>query len=171
MKIKIIDLLNKWANGEKLPERICYEGTIYELVDNNIYDWYKSAEYNDESNFLDNVIATRAFLNNYVEIIEEPTIEKLEDRIERAVEFLETQYNTYPNGEMWRDALKNILQEKNADDVYKPFIEDNKKLEKIDFTTLNTQKAKNRAMKDAINKIIDEINSTKGDKICREKLQ
>lgn len=36
-------------------------------------------------------------------------------------------------------------------------IEESKKLEKIDFKTLNTQKEKNRAMKDMINKIIDEI--------------
>ncbi len=106
----------------------------------------------------------RTFMNldKEVEIIEEnPTVEKLEDRIEKALEFLETQYNTYPNGETWRGALKNILQGKSADDVYEPFIEDNKKLEKIDFKTLNTQKEKNRAMKDTINKIIDEINKLK----------
>ena len=34
-------------------------------------------------------------------------------------------------------------------------------IEKIDFGTLNTQKEKNRAMKDAINKLIDEINKLK----------
>lgn len=37
---------------------------------------------------------------------------------------------------------------------YKPF-ED--KIEKIDFRTLNTQKEKNRVMKDTINKIIDKL--------------
>lgn len=40
-------------------------------------------------------------------------------------------------------------------------IEDPKKIEKIDFRTLNTQKEKNRAMKDAINKLIDEIKNLK----------
>ena len=40
-------------------------------------------------------------------------------------------------------------------------IEEPKKIEKIDFGTLNTQKEKNRAMKDAINKLIDEINNLK----------
>lgn len=40
-------------------------------------------------------------------------------------------------------------------------IEEDKKIEKIDFGTLNTQKEKNRAMKDTINKLIDEINKLK----------
>ena len=40
-------------------------------------------------------------------------------------------------------------------------IEEPNKIEKIDFGTLNTQKEKNRAMKDTINKLIDEINNLK----------
>ncbi len=40
-------------------------------------------------------------------------------------------------------------------------IEEPKKIEKIDFGTLNTQKEKNRAMKDTINELIDEINKLK----------
>lgn len=40
-------------------------------------------------------------------------------------------------------------------------IEEPKKIEKIDFGTLNTQKEKNRVMKDTINKLIDEINNLK----------
>lgn len=40
-------------------------------------------------------------------------------------------------------------------------IEEPKKIEKIDFRTLNTQKEKNRVMKDTINKLIDEINNLK----------
>lgn len=40
-------------------------------------------------------------------------------------------------------------------------IEEPKKIKKIDFGTLNTQKEKNRAMKDTINKLIDEINNLK----------
>ena len=40
-------------------------------------------------------------------------------------------------------------------------IKEPKKIEKIDFRTLNTQKEKNRAMKDTINKLIDEISNLK----------
>ena len=44
---------------------------------------------------------------------------------------------------------------------YVEIIEEPKKIEKIDFGTLNTQKEKNRAIKDTINKLIDEINNIK----------
>ena len=37
--------------------------------------------------------------------------------------------------------------------------DEEKKIKKIDFRTLNTQKEKNRAMKDTINELIDEINN------------
>ena len=37
-------------------------------------------------------------------------------------------------------------------------IEEYNKIEKIDFRTLNTQKEKNRVMKDTINEIIDKVN-------------
>ena len=43
-------------------------------------------------------------------------------------------------------------------------IEESNKIEKIDFGTLNTQKEKNRVMKDTINKLIDEINNLKENK-------
>ena len=47
---------------------------------------------------------------------------------------------------------------------YVEIVEEDKKLEKIDFRTLNTQKEKNRAMKDTINQLIDEINKLKENK-------
>lgn len=132
----------------------------------NNYDGYVTKESlkrtPDAQTYLMDRYRTFMNLDKEVEIIEEkPTVKKSEDRIEKALEFLETQYNTYPNGEMWRGALKNILQGKSADDVYEPFIEDNKKLGKIEFKTLNTQKEKNRAMKDAINELIDTVNKLK----------
>lgn len=42
-------------------------------------------------------------------------------------------------------------------------IEEDKKIEKIDFRTLNTQKEKNRVMKDTINQIIDKLNEMSDD--------
>ena len=157
--MKIIDLVAKYVNGEEMPKKIRYDGSIFEY--NEFQEDYMP-EYG-KNGLLDLVRMFGSFTED-IEIIEEkPTVEKSEDRIEKALEFLETQYNTYPNGEMWRGALKNILQGKSADDVYEPFIEDNKKLGKIDFKTLNTQKEKNRAMKDAINELIDEINKLKED--------
>lgn len=158
--MKIIDLVANYLNGEEMPKKIRYDGSIFEY--NEFQEDYMP-EYG-KNGLLDLVRMFSSFTED-IEIIEEkPTVEKSEDRIENALEFLETQYNTYPNGEMWRGALKNILQGKSADDVYEPFIEDNKKLEKIDFKTLNTQKEKNRAMKDAINELIDTVNKLKESK-------
>lgn len=75
MKIKIIDLLVKIANGEEVPEKIKYDGIvlIYEVEIQDYWCYYdkflfeyKFAECND-------------FLNEYVEIVKEPKkIEKLE---------------------------------------------------------------------------------------------
>lgn len=44
---------------------------------------------------------------------------------------------------------------------YVEIIEESKKIEKIDFGTLNTQEEKNKVMKDTINQLIDEINNLK----------
>ena len=100
MKIKIIDLLNKIANGEEIPRTIRWYDKFYNDYD-EISNNYKAFVYGKLEN---NVWG----LNDEIEILEEP-----------------------------------------------------KKIEKIDFGTLNTQKEKNRAMKDAINKLIDEINNLK----------
>lgn len=74
MKIKVIDLLVKIANGEEIPKRIKYENNIYIHIDNYCY-------YCDETNLIlsDNIFAEYSKLNDYVEIIEEPKkIEKLD---------------------------------------------------------------------------------------------
>ena len=104
MKIKIIDLLNKIANGEEVPEKVIFDGYIFEKDLKTDYTCFvKSGEI---KYLLNEVFLSQ--LNDEIEIIEEP-----------------------------------------------------KKIEKIDFGTLNTQKEKNKAMKDAINKLIDEINNLK----------
>lgn len=37
-------------------------------------------------------------------------MKELQERIDDAIFFLETEYNTYPSGEEWRKALKRILE-------------------------------------------------------------
>ena len=67
-------------------------------------------------------------------------------------------YYSYYGGGLFEHKFgncKNFLNDEVA------IIEEDKKIEKIDFGTLNTQKEKNRAMKDTINKLIDEINNLK----------
>ena len=105
MKIKIIDLLNKIANGEELPKKIKFLNSIWEYCKDGSTQDYINDYYTCLMGF---VAINKVDLNDEAEIIEEP-----------------------------------------------------KKIEKIDFGTLNTQKEKNRAMKDTINELIDEINKLK----------
>lgn len=72
MKIKIIDLLNKIANGEEVPKKIKWLGQIYEYSNSNRFyyqnSWSMYRDFYTEGNCL----------NDEVEIIEEPKkIEKI----------------------------------------------------------------------------------------------
>lgn len=74
MKIKIIDLLNKIANGEEIPKKILLNGIVFEYQgDDYLYKdedkkehWLFSASYTDKYMWFEN------FLKAEVEIIEEP---------------------------------------------------------------------------------------------------
>lgn len=73
--MKIIDLLNKIANGEKVPKKFIYEGNLYYLQKEKCY---RSDDINDifESQFI------FEDLNNEVEVIEEPQEHKIPGKIE-----------------------------------------------------------------------------------------
>lgn len=64
--------------------------------------------------------------------------------------------NTYIN-EDGEDLFSDMYNWLNALNIKVEIIEE-KEIEKIDFRTLNTQKEKNRVMKDTINQLIDVIN-------------
>ena len=79
MKIKIIDLLNKIANDEEVPEKIKYKDNVYYLgkniVDLHTYQTEGSNTTRKLASIIDNEYLN---LNDYVEIIEEPKkIEKI----------------------------------------------------------------------------------------------
>jgi hypothetical protein len=68
--IKIIDLLNKIANGEEIPKRIKYCGSIYEKFEYN--NKYYDIEIKDkEKDILSEHLAKKSFYNDKVEIIED----------------------------------------------------------------------------------------------------
>ena len=80
MKIKVIDLLTKIANGEEVPKKILLNGIVFEYQgDDYLYKdedkkehWLFSASYTDKYTWLEN------FLKAEVEIIEETKkIEKI----------------------------------------------------------------------------------------------
>lgn len=65
--MKVIDLLNKIANGEEVPKKIKYRDDIYIQLDNYCY-------YCDETNLIlsDRIFVEQSILNDEVEILEEP---------------------------------------------------------------------------------------------------
>ncbi len=101
--MKVIDLLNKIANGEEVPNEIKKDGMIY------IYQ--EGIDYINKE--------TSKWLMNDYYITEENLNEKVE------------------------------------------IIEEDKEIKKIDFKTAETQKEKNRVMKDKINELVREVNKLK----------
>ena len=104
--IKIIDLLNKIANGEELPKKILYRKVLYEIDLEPMChtDVYRSVENEDYNPHLFTDVIVR--FNDEVEIIEEDKeIEKLNTdwlknvdmfdpkNVELAIEMLVNQLN------------------------------------------------------------------------------
>lgn len=79
MKIKIIDLLVKIANGEEIPKKIEFVDSIWEYCKNGSTQDY----INDyDKCLMEFVPINKIGLNDEVEIIEEPKkIEKLNDKL------------------------------------------------------------------------------------------
>lgn len=74
MKIKIIDLLNKIANGEEVPEKVIFDGYIFEKDLETDYTCFVKS--GGVKYLLNEVFLSQ--LNDEIEIIEEPKkIEKI----------------------------------------------------------------------------------------------
>ena len=96
MKIKIIDLLVKIANGEEVPEKIKYKNEIYKryqnISTNNLY-YYQVP---NKCKFLIDQLSSAIDLLDEVEIIKEPKkIEKIEiyEDEEGKIEYLDDFYS------------------------------------------------------------------------------
>ena len=73
MKIKMIDLLNRIAKGEKIPKKIKYRDYVWEYTSTILgkgYQYY--SECYQEWKTLQNQVYLEECLNDEVEIIEEP---------------------------------------------------------------------------------------------------
>lgn len=82
--MKVIDLLNKIANGEEVPKKIKYNNDIYMHIDNYCY-------YCDETNLIlsDRIFAEYSRLNDEVEIIEDkPFSEKVEKIYNEHIDYI-----------------------------------------------------------------------------------
>ena len=83
--IRIIDLILKVANGEKVPENIKYDNKVMKY-DHNKQD-YKGYYSNGNGDYLfqflfDKCRNTEHFINDYVEIIDEEEFEDINDEFE-----------------------------------------------------------------------------------------
>ncbi len=75
--MKIIDLLNKIANGEEVPKKIKWQGQIYE------YSNFERFYYQNGFSMYRDFYTEGNCLNDEIEIIEEPKkIEKMECSVE-----------------------------------------------------------------------------------------
>lgn len=78
--MKVIDLLNKIANGEEVPNEIIYDGLHYYNVGNKTQAYYENSEL-DEISFI-RAIYSESHLNDEVELLEEDKkIKKIETKI------------------------------------------------------------------------------------------
>ena len=97
IKIKIIDLLNKIANGEKsINVETKYDSNVWEK-DDFLFSFYKEFEHRNNYEVV-------KFLNDYVEIIEEP----------KKIEKLDYKYvNTYGNVSQHRKSEEPLIDKIN----------------------------------------------------------
>lgn len=107
MKIKIINLLNKIANGEEVPKKIKVEGLKFEY-DECMNTYFKFSEEYGVFSLIENWLNNSTKLNDEVEIIEEDkTIEELKPVKEN--EFTER----YPNNRELTNKINELVKEIN----------------------------------------------------------
>ena len=77
--MKVIDLLNKIANGEEVPKRIKYKGKCWHLKQNytNTLPYYSNGYNNDNLFTGEEEFYFSQSLNDEIELIEDKKIEKI----------------------------------------------------------------------------------------------
>ena len=104
-KIKVIDLLNKIANGEDVPEKIIYKGNHYYNVGNKEQAYYENTELDD--NLLLYAIHNEGHLNDEIEIIEDTPKEIYFNKEDKKIEKLVTcKSKPDPGNECYKDVLE-----------------------------------------------------------------
>ena len=102
--MKVIDLLNKIANGEEVPKKIKYGGFIYERFERLDFTYcYKTSEgdYFEDDWMICNI------LNMEVEIIEDTPKE------DKKIEYIETNYDFVFDEQVQQDSLRVITSKIN----------------------------------------------------------
>ena len=108
MKIKIIDLLNKIANGEEsINVEAKYDSDDWEK-DDFLLSLYKEFEHKNNYEIVE-------FLNDYVEIIEEPKIGKIKqlNNVAGCKELIELKDKQQINNHILKDKINELIDEIN----------------------------------------------------------
>ena len=113
--MKVIDLLNKIANGEKVPKKIKWKGVIFDYVEEENYEDYINSncfslfEHLGDKN---EVYKVTNMLNDEVEIIEE------EKKIPEKLPYYSMEkIQKAKNKDEWREERISLL-EKRVDDLH-----------------------------------------------------
>ena len=101
--IKVIDLLNKIANDEEVPNKIIYNGSCYYNVGNKEQAYYENDEVDD--NLFLYAIYNEKHLNDEVEIIEDDEEDKGIKKINKGKFY----GNRFPDE--WEEHLINKIDE------------------------------------------------------------
>lgn len=110
MKMKIIDLLVKIANGEKVPKKIKFWNSIWEYrKDGRMLDYI-----NDDKCLMEYVAINKDGLNQDIEIIEEPNkIEKIARCDDVKMTHYGELYKPTENQEILRIKINELIDEIN----------------------------------------------------------
>ena len=94
--MKVIDLLNKIANGEEVPKRIEYDGIEFKFIEGAYED-----EKGNDLCYYDN--SCRVFLNDEVEIIEEK--KKIPEKLDQTLNLIDVEEKGY-----YRCIMENVFK-------------------------------------------------------------
>ena len=104
--MKLIDLLNKIANGEEIPQKFIYNDYIFNLGDDNRY------RDNEDDYLSDSIRYDFENLNEEIKIIEDEDIERLKESISRIKKvYTSMQFSAPENMYIFIDQLGLILDE------------------------------------------------------------
>lgn len=111
MKIKVIDMLVKIANGEKVPKKIKFWNSIWEYCkDGSTQDYIDD----DDKCLMEFLAINKDGLNQYVEIIEEPKkIEKIARCDDVKMTHYGELYKPTENQEILRIKINELIDEIN----------------------------------------------------------
>ena len=112
--MKVIDLLNKIANGEEVPKKIIYKGHLYYNVCNEEQAYYENPEIDD--NLFLFAVYNEGNLNDEVEIIEDtPKEDKKIEKLDRYEYIINCVTDISKTLDAYQDKINEIIDKVNGE--------------------------------------------------------